>query len=193
MLFQFVWQGPIGKVKKEVLFKDYTNGGLKKINPTAFINSLKSTWIRRAIQSEKIKPNIESNHVDLELLTTAGDKYNEISIENCKNEFWKDVLHAWQYILSKTTTYDSWASFLHNPIWYNNKLKFNHTCFSYKDWYRKGVRIVNDLVKEIGEFYSFAEFERKYNININFLKYHGFISCLKKYSENFDRDNVSKI
>jgi hypothetical protein len=78
-----------------VLFKDYTNGGLKKINPTAFINSLKSTWIRRAIQSEKIKPNIESNHVDLELLTTAGDKYNEISIENCKNEFWKDVLHAW--------------------------------------------------------------------------------------------------
>ena len=96
MLFQFVWQGPIGKVKKEVLFKDYTNGGLKKINPTAFINSLKSTWIRRAIQSEKIKPNIESNHVDLELLTTAGDKYIEISIENCKNEFWKDVLHAWQ-------------------------------------------------------------------------------------------------
>jgi hypothetical protein len=91
--------------------------------------------------------------------------------ENCKNEFWKDVLHAWQYILSKTTTYDSWASFLHNPIWYNNKLKFNHTYFSYKDWYRKGVRIVNDLVKENGEFYSFAEFERKYNININFLKY----------------------
>ena len=83
--------------------------------------------------------------------------------------------------------------FLHNPIWYNNKLKINHTCFFYKDWYRKGVRIVNDLVKENGEFYSFEEFERKYNININFLKYNGFISCLKKYSENFDRDNVSKI
>ena len=32
----------------------------------------------------------------------------------------------WQYILSKTTTDDSWASFLHNPIWYNNKLKINH-------------------------------------------------------------------
>ena len=83
--------------------------------------------------------------------------------------------------------------FLHNPIWYNNKLKFNHTCFFYKDWYRKGVRIVNDLVKENGEFYSFEEFERKYNINTNFLKYHRFISCLKKYSEKFDRDNVSKI
>jgi hypothetical protein len=34
---------------------------------------------------------------------------------------------------------------------------------------------------------------RKYYININFLKYNGFISCLKKYSEKFDRDNVSKI
>ena len=48
---------------------------------------MKSTWIRRAIHSEKIKCNIESNHVDFELLTTAGDKYIEISIENCKNEF----------------------------------------------------------------------------------------------------------
>ena len=75
MLFQFVWQGPIEKIKKEVLFKDYTNGGLKMINLTAFINSLKSTWIRRTIHSEKIKHNMESNHVDLELLTTAGDKY----------------------------------------------------------------------------------------------------------------------
>jgi hypothetical protein len=60
---------------KEVLFKDYTNGGLKMINLTAFINLLKSTWIRRTIHSEKIKHNMESNHVDLELLTTAGDKY----------------------------------------------------------------------------------------------------------------------
>ena len=74
---------------------------------------MKSTWIRRAIHSETIKCNIESNHVDFELLTTAGDKYIEISIENCKNEFWKDVLHAWQYILSKTTTDDSWESFFY--------------------------------------------------------------------------------
>ena len=66
----------------------------------------------------------------------------------------------WQYILSKTTTDDSWASFLHNPIWYNNKLKINHTCFFYKDWNRKGVKIVNELAKEDGEFYSFEEFER---------------------------------
>jgi hypothetical protein len=48
-------------------------------------------------------------------------------------------------------------------------------------------------VEHNGEFYLFEEFERKYYININFLKYNGFISCLKKYSEKFDRDNVSKI
>ena len=53
MLFQFVWQGPIGKIKKEMLVKDYTNGGLTIINLTAFINALKSTWIRRAIHEMK--------------------------------------------------------------------------------------------------------------------------------------------
>ena len=54
------------------------------INLTAFINPLKSTWIHRAMYSDTIKNNIESNHVDFELLTTAGDIYFEISIENCK-------------------------------------------------------------------------------------------------------------
>ena len=29
-----------------------------------------------------------------------------------------------------------------------------------QNWYRKGVRIVNDLIKENGEFYSFEEFEK---------------------------------
>jgi hypothetical protein len=29
-----------------------------------------------------------------------------------------------------------------------------------QNWYRKSVRIVNDLVKENGEFYSFEEFEK---------------------------------
>ena len=76
MLFQFVWQDPIGKIKKEVLFKDYTNGGLKMLNLTAFINSLKSTWIRRAIHSEKIKHSMKSNHVNFELLTTSKSSVN---------------------------------------------------------------------------------------------------------------------
>ena len=140
----------------------------------------------RAIHCDKIKHNIESNHVNFELLTTAGDKYFEISIENCKMIFWKDVLLAWQYILSKSATDDSWTRFLHNPIWYNNKLKINHTCFFYKDWYRKGVGIVDDVVKENREFHSFEEFEMVYIINTNYLKYHGFIACLKKYFQNLE-------
>ena len=51
-----------------MLVKDYTNGGIKMINLTAFINSLKLTWIRRAIHSARILStivNMESNHVDL--------------------------------------------------------------------------------------------------------------------------------
>jgi hypothetical protein len=39
MLFQFIWQSHIGKFRKEVLVKDYTNGGIKMINLTAFIFS----------------------------------------------------------------------------------------------------------------------------------------------------------
>jgi hypothetical protein len=37
-----------------------------------------------------------------------------------------------------------------------------------QNWYRKGVRIVNDLIKENGEFYSFEEFEKPKFIFYNF-------------------------
>ena len=38
--------------KKSVIVKEYMEGGLKMINLNAFINGLKTTWIRRLVQKE---------------------------------------------------------------------------------------------------------------------------------------------
>ena len=67
---------------------------------------------------------MESNHVDFELLQVINILKFLLKMEKINSG--KMFYMPWQYILSKTTTVDSWASFLHNPIWYNNKLKINH-------------------------------------------------------------------
>ena len=48
MFYEFIWNGT-PKIKKSVLVKQYLNGGLKMMNIEAFIQSLKTTWIRRLI------------------------------------------------------------------------------------------------------------------------------------------------
>ena len=46
LLFDFLWNGP-AKIKKTVVIKDYSEGGLKMVNIACFIRSLKCTWMRR--------------------------------------------------------------------------------------------------------------------------------------------------
>ena len=53
LLFTFIWNSPVCRVKKEILQNNYDNGGLKMINLNAFILSLKSTWICRLFQKDK--------------------------------------------------------------------------------------------------------------------------------------------
>ena len=46
ILFTFLWEGT-ARIKRSVICKDYLDGGLKMINTKAFINALKTTWIRQ--------------------------------------------------------------------------------------------------------------------------------------------------
>ena len=48
IFFEFVWQGP-AKIKKEVIIKQYCEGGLQMINIKAFVQGLKISWIKRLI------------------------------------------------------------------------------------------------------------------------------------------------
>ena len=46
---------------------------------------------------------------------------------------------------------------------------------------KKGIRFINDLVKENGEFYSQEELTERYNITTNYLHYQGIIKTIKIY------------
>ena len=57
----------------------------------------------------------------------------------------------------------------------------------YRHWVRNGVDLVNDLLNERGEFFSFEEFINKFNVHTNFVEYRGVISAIKKaFPKMFD-------
>ena len=49
IMFNFLWNNKTSKIKKSTVLKEYCEGGLKMVNLKAFIEALKSTWIRRLL------------------------------------------------------------------------------------------------------------------------------------------------
>ena len=52
-MYDFLWNSKPDKIKRSTLVKDYDQGGLRMIDIETFIWSLKASWIKRFLQSEK--------------------------------------------------------------------------------------------------------------------------------------------
>ena len=52
IVLSFWWNRKPSKIKQSVIVKEYAEGGVKMINLMAFIEALKSTWIRRLLISD---------------------------------------------------------------------------------------------------------------------------------------------
>ena len=49
--YDFIWDNKPVKVKRSILIQDYLDGGLKMLNTDWYIQSLKTTWIRRLLKN----------------------------------------------------------------------------------------------------------------------------------------------
>ena len=124
MLYTFIWKSSVNRVKKDIMQKEYQEGGLKMINIHSFILALKSTWIRRLFFNNCKWQNIFMSSIDINKLSCGGSGYIEQVIESVKNQFWKDVLYAWKSVIEKDENKD-WTNFLANTVWLNKQVKID--------------------------------------------------------------------
>ena len=54
--YHFLWDGKPGKIKRNIIINEYSDGGLKMIDPFSFNKSLKTIWIKKYLD----KTNIEA-------------------------------------------------------------------------------------------------------------------------------------
>ena len=176
-LYDFLWnKNP--KIKKTVVIKKYIEGGLNMINLNAFVNALKSTWIRRLLLNESKWQELIKIHINLEMLTSCNVEYIQDILSTLNNQFWKDVLKSFLDINYKTEIGEE--QILKSPLFYNRNIKIDRKYVFYKTWYDKGIRFVNDLVNQNGSFYSYQEVGID-GSPLNILKYQGFIDSLKHF------------
>ena len=178
LFFEFLWQGP-STIKYDVIIKTYCDGGLKMINLNAFIAALKSTWIRRLIVKDGQWQHLIIHKINIKNISNLGLRYSESLVKDMGNLFWKDVLKSYISVLKNSINVEDHpliVNILKSPIYFNTNIKIGGKDIFFKSYYDKGLVLVNDFIKDDGNFYACEELNKIYNIKMIFLQYH----CLKK-------------
>lgn len=186
LMFTFIWNSPVNKVKKDILCKEYSEGGLKMIDLNVFINALKSTWIRRFCEKNCKWQNIFMSYIDKNKLFSCGGAYIKNLYLKIKNYFWKDVLRSWEMLIDRERDTD-WEYFLSNPIWLNNLIKIEDKPPYFKDWFEHGIHYINDLYNFDGSFFTIEQLHQHYGINIDVMKYNSLRSAVKTAAKFFTK------
>ena len=109
LVFTFLWgQGKRPKVKKSVIVNDYSSGGLKMVDFTNTIKSLKAVWVQRLLLCESKCTNNKWANIALVMTGSYNQKlllhkqnFEDLKLPPWCNNFYKQVLECWYKFFSK--------------------------------------------------------------------------------------------
>ena len=198
LLFQFLWKNKPDKIKRQVLYQDYSAGGLRVTNVEIMFKSLRLAWIQRLLKNDDEEENSWSTVPNFYfnkygglnfLLRSNYDKkfLNDSDIPS----FYKDILFPFLDLKSLYDSKDEQEMILLN----NKDILIDGTTILYHDWVENGVFTLHDVSDVSGNFLPFERFQHRYGINCNFLTYFQVISAipsaLQKKAKELAKPNVN--
>ena len=153
MFYKFIWNGGRDRVKRNFLCNDYSQGGLRMIDPYAFALAQKMTWVKLLLDN-----SFDSFWKAIEF--SALDKYGDMLWESYAPECVLNNLESSQLADSIRTSYvyrnkavkdifgEEFSDMgLSQCLWYNRNIRSkSKKFFFYEDWYDKGIVDVSDLI-----------------------------------------------
>lgn len=183
---RFLWNGKKGNVKHSTLILDYNEGGLKMLDITSFIKSLKATWVKRLLNTKGIWQDLASNIIGVENTKFVFELDNK-SIESiCKtvhNPFWKQILMDWAAIQNNHR---------YMVLWKNQNITANKKPIYYKTLCDSGITNACHLLNHTRTaFLTYNELKQKCpRIDITFIQYHGLLQAIPKH---WKESNIGKV
>ena len=165
-----MWKSKIHKVNKSVIIQDYCKGGIKMVDYKKFITALKSTWIRRILQSNaKWKKLFESElKICTDKLWIFGIDFIKNVCAKSTNNFWKDVFQSWSNVYHSRCES---SEILSEHVWYNPKITVGGNLVFLKSLFNSGIVFIYDLLDSNGNVYSFDYIQSDLKSKINFVEY----------------------
>ena len=197
VFFNFIWNGKIDKVKREILINDYDEGGLKVPDIFSYCKALKISWIKRYIDPFNFSDwkKLLTDKIE----TMGGDKFWGLTKQGLKlvsskiqfGHFWTNVIHIWADLQENFTAAPE--TILSQPLWYNELIKINRRPYFYKNLCENGIFYINDIIDDAGNILSYQHFIHHYNLNINILTYNSLVSSIPRGWKRLIKDYGKKL
>lgn len=168
----FVWKSKPPKVKMDTLVKQISGGGLKLVDFTTQVKALVLSWIGRFFNNSRAKWaatfNAQFHDFDVQDLLYSRCCWKGLELLNLPPlyrqmlEYWKEIRSHLKPMVDVNVTEEF--------IWFNSYITIEGETLFFKEWYRKGIKYIRDLLKDDGSFLSHIELEGKYEIHTNFLQ-----------------------
>ena len=178
-LFSFLWKNKRDKIKRTGLYQDLGRGGIRMVDIDIMIKALKLAWIPRLLtsgnQNWKTVP-------DYYLRKFGG--LNFLLRCNYDAKYIKSIPLFYRNILVYFSELKTLYSFdqAQNIILFNNKeILVDSKTFFIREWFKKGILSIQDLLHNTGQPMTYQEFTNKYSCKTNFLQYYQVISAIPKH------------
>ena len=179
IFYRFIWKNKKDKISRRTLIQDFSNGGMRMICLKSFIYSLKVSWLRRIMMSNKTSwinllidtlPNNFINYMQL------GSEYFKFIASKINNNFWKDVFMSFYKFRN---IIDKEDDILFHSIWFNELIKVGNKTIYYRKWLEQGIMYVYDFLDENRQILKYRDFCDKFKIYPAFTLYYGVVRCLQ--------------
>jgi len=142
--FEFLWKGK-DRIKRNIMFQDYKNGGIRMSNYRLFVKTQRIGWLRRLLYGEK---NMGWKLFFDYCCRSVGGRfiflcdYEVLKMKLKIPQFYMDVLKAWEDIRECRNVEGEFT----NPIIFNNR----NVCFKGKmvfetDLFEKDVYLISHI------------------------------------------------
>jgi hypothetical protein len=187
MILDFLWSGKLHKIKYENLIQDIGNGGLKLVDLENKVKSCLSTWIMRMWKNPLDKWSASLKH---SLKITDLKNYIEENREApiIPNKFYNSIFKVWADL--RVIKNPDKKTLLNEIIWQNRYIIVRGQPINWRNWRKKGLIYVKDLLDIEENFMSFEELKLKFGIKGTFLNH---LTLIKSIPESWKQIIKGKV
>ena len=172
LVYGFIWNGP-DRIKREVMVKEYEEGGFKMLCLKSLLQVQKIKWVNRIFTSQ----SRGWRAILLELLKDIGGvflfhcnfdvKYMKVNL----NEWYKEIIQVWNYIFHKD------ISIANQVIWNNKFILLDGKTIFKSSIVSKGIVKIAHMLDEHGRPIIWKDAKER---GLSFVEYFTLLDCYKK-------------
>jgi hypothetical protein len=176
LLHSFIANGKQEKIKRSTLLNKYHKGGAQMLDVESQDVAIKCTWlIKAALQqgpwTHRLKQHLEP--ITIEELLTSNIRWEDIEGKIPKNSMWYEAIRYWcteNHKRDPKTILD----LRKEKLWLNSNIRIQDRILRKQNWIDNNIIYIEDILQANKEnLMPYREFQRKYQINTNFLEYGG--------------------